>query len=283
MSDGQGYEQHVQRLREEIRHLRMELARETPKRSASSPQTHLIIGDSHDEPNVAQDRFRWLGKFAADLKPNTIIDLGDFANMGSLSRFDVGKRAAEGKRYADDIASAIRARKLINGGLRRLKHKPRLIALEGNHEYRITKATDEQPSLYGHMSTGDLQLTELGWEHYPFKVPVNVDGVLYCHYFSGGNGNPIGGTNLGASILRHNIMSCVQGHSHIFDYSERTRGDGRKAFGLSAGCYFQHYMDSAGPSNQMYWRGLVVLHDVVDGYGEIEKVSLDWVEKHYGD
>ena len=282
VNKGGGYETHVNKLREEIAHLRLELVRETPSKVSSAPQTHLIIGDSHSDPNVPNDRFRWLGKFAADLKPSTIIDLGDFADMGSLSHFDKGKRSFEGRRYWKDIEHAVEARGLVNKGLKKLKVPPRKIFIEGNHEYRITKATDDLPHLDGVLGTGDLQVTELGWEHFPFKVPAVVDGIAYCHYWSGNNGKPIGGVNLAGSILRSGFMSVVQGHSHLFDYSERTRADGRKVLGLSAGCYFNHYMDWAGPSNQMYWRGLVVLHDVVDGYGQVEKVSLEWIEKNYG-
>lgn len=264
--------------------MRLELARATQLPQATTPQTHLIIGDSHSDPEVPNDRYRWLGKFAADLQPNTIIDIGDWADMGSLSHFDYGTRSFEGRRYWRDIEHAIDARKLFNKQLTRLKHKPRLIHTEGNHEHRITKLTDTDPRLDGLLSVADLEVEKLGWERFPFMVPAVVDGVCYSHYFpSGVKGQPVGGINLASSLIRLGLMSCVQGHSHLFDYTERTRADGRKLLGMSVGCYFKHFMSWAGVSNQMYWRGVVVLHDVVDGYGQVEKVSLDSIEANYGD
>ena len=53
--------------------------------------THLVIGDPHCTPKANNDRFLWAGKFARDLKPNTIICMGDFSSMDSLSSYDKGK------------------------------------------------------------------------------------------------------------------------------------------------------------------------------------------------
>ena len=53
--------------------------------------THLVMGDPHCTPKASNDRFLWAGRLAADLKPNTIICMGDFASMDSLSSYDKGK------------------------------------------------------------------------------------------------------------------------------------------------------------------------------------------------
>ena len=68
--------------------------------------THLVIGDPHCTPKASNDRFLWAGKFAHDLKPNTIICMGDFASMDSLSSYDKGKKQFEGRRYKKDIDHA---------------------------------------------------------------------------------------------------------------------------------------------------------------------------------
>ena len=52
--------------------------------------------------------------------------------------------------------------------------------------------------------------------------------------------------------------------------------------GIVAGCYFSHFMAWAGTANSMYWRGIVVLRDVVNGYGQVEKVSMEAIQKRYG-
>lgn len=280
---GGGYHRHVAQLRTELYGLRLELARATKSKPRSTPQTHLIIGDSHSDPDVPNDRYRWLGRLIADLKPNSVIDIGDWADMASLSHYDFGKRSFEGRRYKKDIEHAVLARETVAKELAKMKVKPDLYALEGNHEYRVTKATDNDPKLTGLISTADFQVERFGWRAVPFMVPVFIDGIAYSHYHpSGVKTQPIGGINLASSLVRLGLMSCVQGHSHVFDYSERTRRDGQKLLGLSVGCYFKHYMGWAGEANAMYWRGIVVLHDVVDGYGQVEKLSLDWIEKNYG-
>ena len=61
--------------------------------------THLIIPDPHVKMGVSNDRLIWAGKFARELKPDVIICLGDWVNMDSLSHFDRGKKAFEGRRY----------------------------------------------------------------------------------------------------------------------------------------------------------------------------------------
>ena len=53
--------------------------------------THLVIGDPHCNPKASNDRFLWAGKMARDLKPTTIVCMGDFASMDSLSSYDKGK------------------------------------------------------------------------------------------------------------------------------------------------------------------------------------------------
>ena len=44
-------------------------------------RTHLVIGDSHAKPGINNDRYTWAGRLAVDLKPDVIIDIGDWADM----------------------------------------------------------------------------------------------------------------------------------------------------------------------------------------------------------
>ena len=99
--------------------------------------THLVIGDPHCTPKASNDRFLWAGKFARDLKPDTIICMGDFASMDSLSSYDKGKKSFEGRRYKKDIDHAHDALDKFNKGLE--GRRPRKIMLLGNHEERIDR------------------------------------------------------------------------------------------------------------------------------------------------
>ena len=121
--------------------------------------THLVIGDPHCTPKASNDRFLWAGKFARDLKPDTVICMGDFASMDSLSSYDKGKKSFEGRRYKKDINHAHDALDKFNKGLegRRL----RKIMLLGNHEDRIDRTVDDIPELEGTISTNDFKFENL--------------------------------------------------------------------------------------------------------------------------
>ena len=226
--------------------------------------THLVIGDPHCTPKASNDRFLWAGKFAHDLKPNTIICMGDFASMDSLSSYDKGKKSFEGRRYKKDIDHAHDALDKFNKGLE--GRRPRKIMLLGNHEERIDRTVDDIPELEGTISTDDFKFEKFGWEVYEYQKPVNVDGVYYCHnYPTGVMGKPISGDNVARSLLLKNKVSSTVGHIHTFDYAMCALPSGKKLMGLSAGCYLHHKENYAKATQQMWWSGLVVKRNVSKG------------------
>lgn len=283
-SEGGSYARHVENLRAELFDLRRKLAVLRPVKPSAVPRTHLVIGDSHAEPGVNNDRYRWLGRMCADLRPDVVIDIGDWADMPSLSSYDKGKRAFEGRRYWKDIEAAKDAREKFAGEIRRARgYRPILIHTEGNHEARIDRATDEKPELDGLISTKDLGAEEFGWQVHKMLVPVVVDGVCYSHYHpSGVKNKAIGGMNGAATLIRLGHMSCIAGHAHTYDYSEQTRRDGQKLMGVIVGCYFDHFMPWAGTANSMYWRGIVVIEGVQNGFGAVRKYDMAEIKRRYG-
>src|SRR5687768_6321108 len=75
----------------------------------------LIIPDAHAHPQFDNTRFSWLGQLIADERPDTIVCLGDFADMPSLSGYDKGKKSFEGRRYKKDIDAARDAMSMMLG------------------------------------------------------------------------------------------------------------------------------------------------------------------------
>lgn len=280
-----GYAKHLETLRAELHELRRQNAKllQREAKPKKSPRTHLVIGDAHSDPEVPNDRFRWLGRMVADLRPEVVVSMGDWADMGSLCSYDKGRRTFEGRRYWKDVAAAKDAReKFANEVAKCRGYKPELEDIEGNHEARIDKATDETPALDGLISTEDLGAAEFGWRVHKFLVPVTIDGITYIHYApSGVMSRPIGGMNHAASLVRLGLTSVVVGHSHTHDYCERTRLDGKKVFALAAGCAFEQFMPWAGPANAMYARGIAVIRDVVDGYGSVSWTPLETIKRRY--
>lgn len=247
-------------------------------------KTHLIIPDSHAHPEYGNERYSYLGQLIADVKPDVVVDIGDWFDMPSLCSYDKGKRGFENRRYAADIAAGIDGQDRLLGPLRKSKRKlPRFVRCLGNHEHRIDRVLETDPILDGTISLRDLQSKEYRWEEHPFLEIVEIDGIQYSHYFASGiMGRPIGGVNLGAAIATKQLNSATQGHSHLFDHSVRVRGNGQRIHGLSCGV-FQDYVPSFAKSSARYWSsGVVIKRGVENGDYDLEWVSMRRLKEIYG-
>jgi hypothetical protein len=258
---------------------------------------HLIIPDPHAHPDYDNERFSALGRFILKEKPEVIICIGDFGDMPSLSSYDKGTKGFEGRRYKKDILAVHDALEKLHKPInqynsRRAKnkkqqYKPRWVMCLGNHEDRISRAVNMSAELEGTIGVEDLKFEEYGWEVHPFLEIVIIDGIAYSHYFvSGVASRPISGENIGKTLINKNMMSSVQGHSHIFDHAERTRADGTKLFGMSCGC-FSHPEQIEGwnkATHHMWWMGIVILNEV-DGegyYDDLQSITTRKLMRDYG-
>jgi hypothetical protein len=256
----------------------------------------LIIPDAHAHPQFDNTRFSWLGQLIAEERPDTLVCLGDFADMPSLSGYDKGKKSFEGRRYKKDVDAARDAMSMMMGptevyneGLRlrrKQQYKPKKVMLLGNHEDRINRAINDHAELDGTIGMNDLGYADAGWEVIPYQDSVNVAGFQMSHHFASGvGGRPISGMNVAATMTRLLLKSAVIGHNHVFDWCERTRPDGTKVVGISAGCYTHpKFVESWNKGTfHMYWRGVIVLDDAKDGYyGAMRCVTQDHLKKLYG-
>lgn len=253
---------------------------------------HLVIPDPHASPDTPLDRFEWLGKFIMDKRPDKIICMGDFADMPSLCTYDKGTKGYEGRRYRKDILAVRDAMSKILAPLhhhnfkqaqyKKAQYKPELHMCMGNHEHRISRAVECDAILEGTIGLDDLGYEECGWKVHPFKEVVGIDGVAYSHYhISGVMGKPISGIHPAANLISKHFVSCVAGHAHILDYSVRTDALGKKLHGLVCGVFDDSYHQYAGKANDLWWRGLVMLHNVKDGDFQPEFISMDTLKKEY--
>ena len=226
--------------------------------------------------------------------PDIVLCMGDFADMGSLSSYDKGKKSAELKRYKLDLSATHDALERINyplneynkqrKNIRKGQRKfPRKMMLYGNHDQnRIMRAVNSSPELEGVLDVNDLKYRDYGWETYAFKQPVEIEGIWVSHYFvSGVKAEPIGGYNAASLLLQKNMSSCISAHSHLFDYAVRSRPDGTPVIGLVAGWYGETPTYDEATQN-LWWSGLIMLNNVKNGYYDIEQFSIDRVQKLYG-
>ena len=255
---------------------------------------HLIIPDTQIRPGVPLEHLVAAGNYIVEHKPEVIVQLGDWADMHSLSTYDKGTKAGEGARYEEDIQGAIRGMETFIGALyeynaRRARqklrqYKPKMVLTLGNHENRINRHVNTYPILHGRLSTKDLNYSLFGWEVYDFLVPVELGGILYSHYFprnaAGRIVQTVRGAPSAATQVRREMQSCTAGHLQGFDYSLYQTGTGRK-HGLIVGSFYLHEEDYLGPQGTAYWRGMIHKHDVNNGEYDLEQVSLHRLLREY--
>lgn len=250
---------------------------------------HLIIPDCQLRSGDSLNFLKNIGEYLVEKKPDRVVCLGDFADMPSLSSYDVGKKAFEGRRYTNDIQIAHAGMEALLGPLkeynkrmRRTKHQtytPHLTMLLGNHENRINKAINNDAKLEGLISTNDLQYSKVGWDVHDFLEVVILDGVAYSHYFvTGVAGRPASTAN---AQLRKTNMSCIAGHQQGLQIATGGRADGTRLTSIIAGSCYEHDEDYLGPQGNKHWRGVLMLHDVHDGEFDLMPVSLRYLEKKY--
>jgi hypothetical protein len=238
---------------------------------------HLIIPDTQVKPGVPLDHLTWIGQYIADKRPDVVIQIGDFADMPSLSSYDKGKKTFEGRRYKADIETTKAAMdQLMRPFAAMPDYKPRLILTLGNHEDRISRAIQDDAKLDGTIGLSDLGYEEMGWEVYPFLRVVKVDGVAYSHYFTSGT---YGRSVSSASALMKQVNgSAVMGH---IQYSDIHFHPKTQHFTLLVGTCYLHDEDYLGEQGNNNRRQVVMLHEVNDGRADPMFVSLDYLKRKY--
>ena len=250
----------------------------------------LVIPDCQVKEGVPLEHLTWAGKAIVDYKPDVVVNLGDFADMPSLSSHDIkGSKYFEGLRYKKDVEAAKEAMKLLLAPLRELQrsqkvgkhkvYKPRMVMTLGNHENRIDRAVNNNPTLEGLISTKDLDY-EKDWEVHPFLYPVFISGVGFNHFWPvGAMGRP---ASSASTIINKLHMSCVAGHQQGKQVAYGKRADGNPICAIIAGSYYLHdesYMDQL--SNR-HWRGLLIMNEVNDGHFDELFLSVDYLRRKYG-
>ena len=240
----------------------------------------FVIPDVQSKPGVSPKFLNGVGRYIADKQPDHVVCIGDFADMSSLSSYDKGKKAFEGRRYIMDIDAAELAMSTLrlamdsNGPFKGQMHM-----LYGNHEDRIDRAVENQPELEGTLGLEDLAYKVYGWKTYPFLVPMSLGGVVFCHYFvSGAMGRPIATAQ---RLISTKHQSCIAGHQQGKQVAYGYRGDGKAITSIIAGSCYEHNEAYMGPQGNKHWRGMIGLHEVKDGEFDEMFVSLNYLRTRY--
>lgn len=249
-----------------------------------------VIPDCQVKPGVDLTYLSHIGMYLVDKKPDVIVQIGDFADMESLSSYDQGKKSFEGRRYKADIASTHEGMEKLLSPIQEFnyiakkqgkkQYKPRMVLTLGNHCERINRAVNNDAKLEGVLSTDDLKYKEYGWEVFPFLEVVVIGGVAFSHYFvSGPLGRPVGSAAL---TLSKKHMSTICGHRQGLDVAMGYSADGRRLTSICAGSCYSHEEDYLGPQGNKHWKGILMLHSVNNGEFDLVTVPLKYLEEKYG-
>ena len=205
--------------------------------------TAIVIPDMqvpyHDERSL-----KAVEKFMADHKWDYYINLGDFMDFDSISSFNANKmRLVEGRRLLEDykIGNNIldRHQKIV----KRRNKAAKFVLLEGNHEERMERYIDANPTVEGLLEVEvALKLKERGFEWVRYYDREN--------YFRLGKATFIHGqyTPKYHAYKHVDNWGCNVFYGHLHDvqsFSSIKKGDHDTIVGQALGClcdYEQQYI-----------------------------------------
>lgn len=249
----------------------------------------LVVPDVQVKPGVDTSHLKWLGQYIVDKRPEKIVCIGDFADMPSLSSYDVGKKSFEGRRYKQDVDAARYAMDDLLSPLEDLQrrqeanrkkvYKPELHLTLGNHENRINRAVENDPKLEGTIGIADLQYEDFGWKVYPFLEVVVIDGIAFSHYFTTGTaGRPASTAN---AQLNKSHMSCIAGHQQGLQIATGKSAEGKLLMSIIAGSFYLHDEEYMGQQGNQHWRGALMLHGVDNGTFDLNLLPMRYLRDKY--
>lgn len=210
----------VKDLEKEVEELRRKVANFNSSKpryiSGREDDTRVIaIGDTHDQPGMPKDRFRWIGRHCAKVIPHRIVQIGDFASWDSVSTHEAPGSVAHSMRpsFRSDIESCEEAMSLFFKEIKDLSIPMELTG--GNHEERIQRFENKNAETVG---TLYIQFEELcaryRWRLHTYGQWLFIDGVGFTHVPKNIMGKPYGGQNSENQIANHATHSVVFGHTH---------------------------------------------------------------------
>lgn len=197
----------------------------------------IAIGDAHDSARIPKDRFRWIGRYIADIKPDMVIQIGDFCTMDSLCSYEKND-TIKGKAkpsFKEDMASFREALATLADAIG--SHIPDCHVTLGNHEDRVFSFMNRTPEVAAMLDENLFTiLGEAGWNYSPYGVLHFVGGVAFTHCPLNTMGKPYGGMYAENQISRDSLHDMVWGHTHKRVDRTYPKLNGQRMHVLNLGC-----------------------------------------------
>lgn len=180
--------------------------------SHSSKLRLICIGDAHDSPALPdKSRFAHIGAYIRAVKPDVVVQVGDFATLDSLSNFipNASYSGREKPVFQDDMNSFDQALSAL------AIEGPERHCTLGNHEQRLFQFEERAPEAYG-MMRATLQdvFARHGWTFSPYGEITLYGGVGFVHTALNRLGQPYGGRAVESAIAADALHDLVLGHTH---------------------------------------------------------------------
>ena len=177
-----------------------------PRQPRNRLKPILVVPDTH-APFHHADAWALMIDVAADLRPETVVVIGDFMDWYAVSSH------SKDPARASDLRAELKVGKRLRGQLDDLGAQ-RKVFLEGNHEDRLRRYLQEKaPELYGIVDVSSLlELDANGWEFVSYRDHTREGKVYYTH--------DVGKSGRYSTFqtLDSYQHSVVFGHSHRLGY-----------------------------------------------------------------
>lgn len=204
----------------------------------------VFVTDSHDSPEIPQDRFTWIGKFIADSNPDYFVHGGDFATINSVSRFDSFGTITGNERsqLQAEIDSLKRAVDLLCEPLEKSNCKAKRIITFGNHDERLWLHENQHPELEGMLwSQIENAFGEKDFITRAYKTWQFIEGVGFTHAPINAAGKPYAAKHPENSIANDAAFSVCYGHTHRSVAKDFHKlGPANKVTMFNPGCSLPH-------------------------------------------
>jgi len=250
----------------------------------------LAIGDAHDAPGLAKERFRWIGRHARESRPDWIVQIGDFMSLDSLNTH-IPNENLTGKAkpaYLADIASGREALETMENEIAKAQgYSPRKHITLGNHERRVYAFEESAPEVAG-MMQHELEgiFDGFKWGRSPYGQYHFIGGVGFIHCAINRLNKSYGGKNAETTIANDAVFDHVIGHSHVKrEHRAPKLGPSQHITVVNLGCalpwgHVEPYMYHGATTG--WWWGIRDLTISGGHIVDVSDVSMMEMERRYG-
>jgi predicted phosphodiesterase len=250
----------------------------------------IAIGDLHDSPHIQnKERFRWIGKHIQNTKPDYVVQIGDFCTLDSCTYFipdDSYSARIDKPTFIKDMESLDEAMEDFAYGLGKSKVK-KFITL-GNHEKRMWRYEDKNPTFYGMCQKEFYGICKkYGWDVIPWGQYLMLGGVGFIHAPINPMGKEYGGEASERQIANKSKIDIVFGHSHRAQDNRVPKiSDIKNDFTrvLNIGCALpEGHIENYAKHSLTGWTYQICELEIWDNHiMEVKNISMRQLQKLYG-